>query len=200
MCMKKVLFFLIAFFFCLSPAFAQQYDLLFLGFDAGETNIWSALIEDWKTEKKYAVMTMATATKVAEEQHLTPLITLQNLDVDCPVNDRLHALTTDDLRKIEKIKTRYLCTGMYSTPQRQIAETLHKQGTKVIACWDNFSSYDRLAPDLMANVEKIVAIAQVVLTPTQQVADDLNQRFHTDKARAMGQPTLDVWRKKLQEV
>lgn len=188
-------------FFCAPPAYgSSQYDTLFVGFDAGETNIWAALLADGKYQKKYALLTMATATKVAKDNQLKPLIEIESLQINCPANNRLYSLSPDDLQKIQTLKATWVCTGMYSTPQRQIAEALHEKGSKIIGVWDNFSPFERLSKDLVANVEKIVAIADRIFTPSTEVANDLNRRFKTDKALSIGQPTLEVWERKIKEI
>ncbi len=142
---------------------------------------------------------METATKVAKEASLEP-ITVESLGVSCPANQRLYELSAADLEKIAPLTASTLMTGMYSTPERQIAELFHKKGSRVIAVWDNFSTYDKLPPDLVANVEKFMLASDIVLVPSQDIAKDLNCRFNSTKAIALGQPTLDVWKEKVGNV
>ena len=89
---------------------------------------------------------------------------------------------------------------VYSTPERQIAELFYQKGSRIIAVWDNFSTYDKLPYDLVANVEKIIKVAYAVIVPSWEIAEDLNSRFKTDKAIALGQPTLDFWREKINQI
>ena len=42
--------------------------------------------------------------------------------------------------------------------------------------------------------------SDTVLVPSQDIADDLNARFNSNKAIALGQPTLDVWKDKVAQV
>ena len=178
---------------------AKENTLLFVGFDTGETNIWAQVIKSWENAPELKVLTMATATKVASEASLDP-ITVESLGVTCPASQRLYELSAADLEKIASLSASIVITGMYSTPERQIAELFQKKGSRIVAVWDNFSSYDKLPQDLIANVEKIVQSADVVLAPSQDIANDLNDRFSTSKAVALGQPTLDVWKEKVAKV
>jgi hypothetical protein len=194
--MREWLFF---FLFLSSSLFAKENDFLFVGFDAGETNIWVQVLRSWENAPDAKMLTMATATKVAQEAAFKPL-TIESLGVSCPANHRLYEFSAADLQKIDPLPTSVLITGMYSTPQRQIAELFHKKGSKVIAVWDNFSNFDKLPKDLVANVEKIVRVAHAVLVPSFDIAEDLNTRFNMGKAIALGQPTLDLWTNKIAEV
>jgi hypothetical protein len=194
--MKRLLLF---FLFISSSLFAKGSDLLFVGFDAGETNIWAQILKSWENAPDAKILTMATATKVAREASLNPL-TVESLGVSCPANQRLYELSVTDLQKIDQLSSAILITGMYSTPERQIAELFHKKGSKVIAVWDNFSTFDKLPQDLVANVEMIVCAADAVLVPSFDIAQDLNTRFNTDKAIALGQPTLDLWEEKIAQI
>lgn len=193
--MKQLLF---LFIFLSSALFAKEkVDLLFVGFDAGETNIWIQVLGSWEDAPNFQVLTMGTATKIASDAALTHAISIESLGVSCPANQRLHELTANDLEKLNTLSTSILVTGMYSTPQRQIAELFSKKGSRVIAVWDNFSVYDKLPADLVANVEKMMKVANVVLVPSIEIAQDLNAHFHSDKASALGQPTLDLWEEKI---
>lgn len=179
--------------------FAKGPDLLFVGFDAGETNIWAQVLKSWEDAPKTQVLTMATATKIAKEASLSP-ICIENFGISCPSNQRLYEFSSTDLEKIDQLSASVLITGMYSSPERQIAELFHKKGSQVVAVWDNFSTYEKLPLDLVVNVEKIIHSADAVLVPSIEIADDLNQRFSTHKAIALGQPTLDLWEERLAQV
>src|ERR1700722_5748890 len=191
--LRTLLFFLLA----TSSSFAS--DLLFVGFDTGETNIWIQVVKSWENSPSAQALTMATSSKVASAAGISH-ITVEQLGVSCPANQRLYTLSSTDLKKIDQLSASTLVTGMYSTPQRQIAELFHQKGSCVVAIWDNFSTYDKLPQDLMANVEKIIHVADAVLVPSQEIANDLNTRFHMDKAIALGQPTLDLWEENVARV
>ncbi len=194
--MKRLFLFLLT---LSSSLFAKENDILFVGFDAGETNIWVQVLKNWQEAPKSQVLTMATATKVVKEAEIKH-IAIEDLGVSCPANQRLHELSRTDLEKIGRLSASTVVTGMYSTPERQIAELFHEKGSRVVAVWDNFSTYPKLPQDLVANVEKLVHVADVVLVPSHDIARDLNTRFHTDKAIALGQPTLDLWEEKIVHV
>ncbi len=187
-------------FLCLSSClFGKEKEILFVGFDAAETQIWAQVLKSWEGAPQSQLLTMATATKVAMEASLEH-ITVESLGVSCPIHQRLYELSAAELEKINQIPGSVLVTGMYSTPERQIAEVFQKKGSRVISVWDNFSTYDKLPRDLVANVEKIMRASDAVLVPSQDIADDLNTRFNSNKAIALGQPTLDVWKDKVAEV
>ena len=177
-------------------ALSAKESLLLVGFDTGETNIWAQILKSWDEAPETKLLTMATATKVAREASLNP-INVESLGVYCPSNQRLYELSASDLEKIASLSPSTLMTGMYSTPERQIAELFHKKGSRVIAVWDNFSTYDQLPSDLVANVENFMLVSDIVLVPSQDIAKDLNRRFNSTKAIALGQPTLDVWKEKV---
>lgn len=187
-------------FLIFSSCLYAKNDLLFIGFDAGETNIWVQILKDWEEIPQVQVLTMSTATKVANDAALAGTISLESLGTFSSPQSRLQELTAENLEKIGELSTAILVTGMYSTPARQIAELFAKKGVKVIAVWDNFSTYDKLPADLIANVEKIVRSASIIFVPSQEIARDLNTRFDCDKALALGQPTLDFWERKIAEI
>jgi hypothetical protein len=178
----------------------EESDLLFVGFDAGETQIWIQVLNHWEQAPDHAVLTMGTASKIARESGLSDLIDVADLGVDCPPHQRLRELSVKDLKKISSLAPSILVTGMYSTPQRQIAELFARQGSAIIAVWDNFSTYDKLPPELTANVERIVQVADVILVPSSEIVDDLNTRYSMSRAIAFGHPTLDQWREKIAQV
>ncbi len=166
--------------------------ILFVGYDAGETNIWIQLLKGWEKAEDAELLTLSTATKVAQEARLSAL------KWEGISSDRLVELS--DLSKLDAIDASTVAIGMYSAPSRQIAEYYAKKGSKVVAVWDNFSTFDKLPAELVSNVERVVAAANVVLTPSLEIATDLNSRFSTQKAIPMGQPTLEVWEKAIQSV
>lgn len=174
-----------------------HYDVLFVGFDTGETNIFAQMFQHWEHKPQIGFLTLATSSKVAKDHNLSPLID----KVSCPPNNRLHNLSQQDLKQIKAIASaKIVITGMYSTPQRQIAELFKKEGSSVIGIWDNFSTFDRLPKDLMQNIEAFASSTDFIFTPSYEIAKDLNDRYHTDKALAMGQPTLEIWEQKLQAI
>jgi hypothetical protein len=201
--MKTILkFFVTAWIFLfasIATADETSYDILFVGFDTGETNVFAEILQEWKGDQKIGFLTMATSTKVATDLKLKNIIALEQLDLSCPANNRLYQFSPDDLEKIgNTFKTKVLCTGVFSTPQRQIAELLSAKGATVISFWDNFSTFDKLPKDLVQNVKEFARTADHLFTPSQEVADDLNTRFMITHATAMGQPTLKSWENKLQ--
>ncbi len=177
----------------------EKSGLLFVGFDAGEANIWVQVLKNWEGAPDAQVLVMSTASKVAKDAGLDHVIEIESLGITLN-NQRLSELSSTDLEKIETLCASVLVTGMYSTPARQIAEVFAAKGSKVIAAWDNFSTYDKLPADLVANVEKIVRVADRILVPSHEIAHDLNERFHMDKAIAAGQPTLEMWEAKIAQV
>lgn len=186
------LFLVFSFFFSTLFA-AEKTDLLFVGFDAGESNIWIQLLQSWDQAPSYQVLTMATATKVVKDASLK--------QIACPSpTHRLEELSPKELQKFSAYSADILITGMYSSAQRQIAEEFAKKGTQIIAVWDNFSTFDKLPKELVANVQSIIAHSHCVLVPSTEIATDLNQRFSTDKVRALGQPTLESWKEKIAQV
>lgn len=102
--------------FCLllvsSSLFAKDSDFLFVGFDAGETNIWIQVLKSWDHAPSSQVLTMATATKVAKKASLDPIV-IETLGISSPVNQRLDEFNIDDLEKIEQLSASILITGMY---------------------------------------------------------------------------------------
>lgn len=189
--MKEVLVVL----FCwMGTLFAgESPEILFVGFDAGETNIFIQVLDGWDCAEKAQLLTLSTATKVAKDAHV-----LQQKELIFPCSDRLSEIPVDQLVPLEAISS--VVVGMYSAPARQIAELSAEKGIKVVAVWDNFSTYDKLPADLVRNVEQIIIASTVVLTPSLEIAKDLNTRFNTDKALPLGQPTLEVWEKAIKGV
>ncbi|MBS0603421.1 MAG: hypothetical protein JSS60_00115 [Verrucomicrobia bacterium] len=196
--MKRFIFLFVA---LSSTLFAKEKsDLLFVGFDAGESNIWMQVLKSWEDAPDVQVLTMAAASKVVKDASLDHVIEIESLGLSCSANQRLQEFSPEELQKLDVLSAPVLVTGMYSAPERQIAEAFAKKGSKVIGVWDNFSTYDKLPADLVANVAQIIAVAEAILVPSSEIAADLNARFKTDKAVAMGQPTLQMWEEKIAEV
>lgn len=195
--MTKVIFALLL---AICTCFAQEkeVDILFVGYDAGESHIWVQLLDNWKSEAKVAVLTMGTAAKLLEGQ--SKALSLEELNIYCPRDDRSYALSEEDLRKLDKIKCAVVVTGVFSMPQQQIAAHFASQGAKVISVWDNFSLFPHLPESLTASTPQILLGSSTILTPSVQIASDLNERFSCKKAVAIGQPTLDIWEKAVKEV
>ncbi|MES2122353.1 MAG: hypothetical protein V4492_06200 [Chlamydiota bacterium] len=167
--------------------------ILFVGYDAGETNIWIQLLSGWEKAEEAELLTLSTATKVAQDARVPHQLQWEGVS-----SNRLEEIS--DLSQLNAINVPTVAIGMYSAPSRQIAEYYAKKGSKVIAIWDNFSTFDKLPSELVANVERIVAAATAILTPSLEIASDLNSRFSTQKAIPMGQPTLEVWEKAIKSV
>lgn len=178
----------------------KNVDILFVGYEAGETNIWIQLLGEWDTELSIAVLTMGTATKLVQDAQLPNALTVEDLQIFCPKNQRDYSFSEKDLSKLDQIRCRYLVTGVFSRQQQQIAERFAAQGSKVIAVWDNFSCIAQLPDTLTQFSPAIFASSSYVLTPTIECASDLNSRFSFQKALAIGQPTLDIWEEKVQLV
>jgi hypothetical protein len=179
-----------------SPA-PRAVDVLFVGFDAGETDVWAELVKEWETELQYAVLTMGTSTSVAKQVQMPCQIDVADLGIQCPPH-RLYELSEGDLARIaESIQAACVVTGLYSSQQRQIAELYKQKGARVIGYWDNFSPYDKLTADLVRNLPEWVRVVDQLLTPTFEIAHDLNTRFAITTASAVGQPTLEVWKREL---
>lgn len=178
----------------------QDVDLLFVGYDAGETNIWIQLLSDWDTNLTTAVLTMGTATKLVQDAQLANVTTMDDLQIFCPKDQRNYPFSEEDIKKLDQIRCRYLVTGTFSRQQQQIAEHFAEHGSKVIAVWDNFSRFAQMPSSLIEFSPAIFSSASHVLTPSIECASDLNARFSYQKAIAIGQPTLDVWEEKIHAV
>ncbi|MBS0606690.1 MAG: hypothetical protein KF898_10565 [Parachlamydiales bacterium] len=178
----------------------QDVDLLFVGYEAGETNIWIQLLSGWDTNLTTAVLTMGTATKLVQDAQLANVTTMDDLKIFCPKDQRDYSFSEKDLSNLDQIRCRCLVTGVFSRQQQQIAEHFAKQGSKVIAVWDNFSCFAQLPPSLTEFSPAVFSRASYVLTPTIECASDLNVLFYFQKAIAVGQPTLDIWEEKIKLV
>lgn len=178
----------------------QNVDLLFVGYDAGETNIWIQLMRDWNTSLNTAVLTMGTAVNLVQDAQLANVMTMDELQIFCPKDQRSYAFSEEELKKLDRIRCRFVVTGVFSRQQQQIAEHFAAQGSKVIAVWDNFSRIDQLPSTLIEFSPEIFSSAFYILTPSVECASDLNSRFNFHKAVAIGQPTLDVWEEKIEAI
>ncbi|MBS0653952.1 MAG: hypothetical protein JSR39_10570 [Verrucomicrobia bacterium] len=178
----------------------KTVDILFVGYEAGETNIWIQLLGKWDTELSTAVLTMGTATKLVQDAQLPNVLTVEDLQIFCPKDQRGYSFSEEDLKKLDGIRCRYLVTGVFSHPQQQIAEHFAAQGSKVVAVWDNFSRFAHLPGSLTEFAPAIFSCSSHILTPSIECATDLNSRFSFQRALAIGQPTLDVWEEKIQAV
>lgn len=202
--MRKALLFVLVccawFFPCSSEELSlKEVDLLFVGYDAGEANIWIQVLDRWNPDLRVAVLTMGTATQLVNDSKVDH-IPIEEFNIYCPKNQRNYAFSEQDLKNFSAIECRYVVTGVFSNPQLQIAQHFLSSGAQVIAVWDNFSNFDQLPESLTEFVPDLIKISSVVLTASVDCALDLNKHFNCQKAIAVGQPTLDVWKEKLKAV
>lgn len=183
---------------CNCVAQEKEVDFLFVGYDAGETHIWVQLLDNWKSEATVAVLTMGTAAQLLKGE--SKATSLEELNIYCPRDDRSYVLSDEDLRKLDKIKCSFVVTGVFSMPQQQIAAHFARRGAKVISVWDNFSLFSHLPESLTGSSPQILLGSSAILTPSVQIASDLNERFGFNIAIAIGQPTLDIWEKAVKKV
>ena len=153
-----------------------------------------------KENSHYLILPLGTSAKLAQEKNLFQknILHLQkDLGITVSVEkswDRYRSLQDQDLEKISScVRPKKVVIGVSSKIQSDLAKR-YKSQAEVYAYYDNFNPIDQssYAP-LVREIEKK---ADVFLVPSKKVAESSNAK----KIVVVGQPTLDVWVKKMKSL
>jgi len=192
--MKKILFLIFCFFFYCVTAFAQKTDVLFIVFDAGETNAFLPVIEHMEKEKEdFHILALATAAELIEKTPFVTKSTLLKIDKSWPREKELPAKQIKEL--VSSFEPHLVISGVASLIQKQFIEGFNSKA-KTIAYWDNFSPNG--SGDYFTTALKVQKSASYLFTPSKTVADAVEfKERKTETKWVAGHPSLEKWKEKL---
>lgn len=174
--------------------------LLFVFFDAGETNALKPVIDELSSASMdFQILAFGTAWTLIKD-HPRTIDIHKNLDVSKDTNQkewgRLHPLDQKILDKIlALLKPDIVITGMVSELQKQIIEGFKKTGADIIAYYDNFSPIQMFSYAL-----PFVKLASLILVPSKNVAESVLKEDPNAKVDIVGHPNLELWIEQIQAI
>lgn len=176
-------------------------DVSMVFYDIGETRALEPVIEILKERNlSVGVLAFGTSRELVEDrpEFINPNADCGvSADVDPEKWQRHAALDSEDLRKVgDCLDSRLIVTGMASRLQTQIAEVFNKD--RHIPVWGYF---DGFSADAVKEVQSpAVSPLELVLVPSRSVEKAFEKKFPKEKMKAVGQPTLERWKKTIERV
>ncbi|HSX04006.1 MAG TPA: hypothetical protein VLG76_04695 [Rhabdochlamydiaceae bacterium] len=185
---KTLSFFCFCFLAC--KAFAVEPSVLFVLYDAGETNALLPVIQKCENDKiSYQVLAFGTACK------LVPTFYDAGIELDSNW-DRAAPLGQEEIEKIHSMfHPQIVISGVASRIQGQLLEAFRKSA-KTYAFWDNFSAsganpYFDVAKEVQKEAEYVLFPSAVVAGAPEFENRPSNEKF------IVGHPLFDEWREKI---
>lgn len=187
--MKKLFYFL-CFLLVACKAVASETSVLFVLYDAGETNALLPVINKCENEKiPYQILAFGTARTLVKDSFDAGIVLSSDWDRAAP-------LSQEEIDKIHsQFSPQVVVSGVASKIQGQVLESFRKSA-KTIAFWDNFSAAG--ANSYFQVAQEVQKEAEVVLFPSTAVAEapEFASRPLTEKY-VVGHPVFDEWREKI---
>lgn len=187
---NKITFFLL---FCVVALFGREpVDVLFYLQDAGETY---ALVPVMQNLKKRGMTVEVLALGVAKDllPHEFEPLSFSGPLVDQKWARDLLVPSADIENFVQTVHPRLFVSGVAYRLQGQMIEAFSRLKIPTVAYWDNFqcdgeSSYFKTA-------KSVASLAHHIFVPTQS-----HQAEWGAKSIVVGQPTLEEWKKKIEEI
>jgi hypothetical protein len=179
-----------------APALAEELPLLFVLFDAGESNALIPIMEKCDEEGiEYRALLLGTARTLVHSKKRIELSDLgidENVDAKWPRNKELKQ---EEIEKIQQaLSPKLLVTGVSSAIQGQLL-IAYRQRATTAAYWDNFSPSG--SGDYFETAQRVQALATFLLVPSKLVRESPTFKPR-DLAHIVlvGQPSLDRWKER----
>ena len=166
-------------------------DLLFIFFDAGETNAMTPVLAKLKNENKsFLVLTFGTSSTLKLDEKLSPEYVINServIDLDVDRNwNRYKGLPQEQIKRIkETFSPKTIITGVSSVIQQQLTEAYQGEA-KIIGYFDNYGPMDNISyASIVREIEKNL---DTLMVPSKDVAATAEIK----NVVVVGQPSLEA--------